>query len=53
MLSIDETRSEVVKLAALCNGMTKDESKFDDDDFSISASKSIIKSPIPKQKYFD
>jgi hypothetical protein len=43
------TRSDdVFKFAELCNGMTKDESMFDDDDFSMSASRSIIKSPIPK-----
>lgn len=37
-------------LAELCSGMTKDESKLEDDDFSMSASKSIIKSPIPKRE---
>lgn len=42
--------SEVFKLPELCNGMTNDVSKLDDDDFSISASKSIIKSPIPEER---
>lgn len=47
LLSTEAVFSDLLVFAAPCNGMTKEASKFDDDDFSISASKSIIKSPIP------
>jgi hypothetical protein len=48
VLSTEVIFSDLLIFAAPCSGMTKEASKFDDDDFSISASKSIIKSPIPE-----
>lgn len=52
LFSSVSTFSDLPMFAAAepCRGMTKEAFKFVDDDFSISASKSMIKSPIPETK---